>query len=74
MEFKEGGERGQRGLNDCEGEMLLMMEKGDEFNNGEWWSRVCGRRFALARSQSAPLRSRLDRQTFSKADASSFLS
>lgn len=40
-------------------------------------SRVCGRRFALARSQCAPLRtskSRLDRQTFSKADASSFLS
>ena len=37
-------------------------------------SRVCGRRFALARSQRAPLRSRLDRQTFSKADASSFLS
>ena len=36
------------------------MEKGGEFNkleNGGTVVRVCGRRFALARSQSAPLRS-----------------
>lgn len=32
---------------------MSLMEKGDEINNGEWQSRVCGRRFALARSQSA---------------------
>ena len=38
--------------------MKLINESGE--------SRVCGRRFALARSQCAPLRSRLDRQTFSK--------